>query len=174
MCARDDTCHSQIKPTLPRFLHSLDSLGSSGFCGCLRLSHCHFSTTPLILLCLEISSSSKNFNYTRFFHFHNNINLFLKKMFFMLFYFLCSTLQTSPFQASFEWQLVFLNGSVTVSSIHRSSQSPQPITEFVFQKLMADAAKEYCNSFELCNTQWQTKRLWGQGKSCCCGFIFNE
>lgn len=107
MCARDDTCHSQIKPTLPRFLHSLDSLGSSGFCGCLWLSHCHFSTTPLILLCLEISSSSKNFNYTRFFHFHNNINLFLKKNVFYAILF--SLFNTSNFTIpSFFWVAIGL------------------------------------------------------------------
>ncbi|WVZ00418.1 hypothetical protein V8G54_026487 [Vigna mungo] len=52
--------------------------------------------------------------------------------------------------SSSEWSLVWNYGSVIVSSVYGGTENPQPIIEFVFKRLMADAGED-SNSLHFCD-----------------------
>ena len=56
-------------------------------------------------------------------------------------------------QGSSEWNLVWNYGSVIVSSVYGGTENPQPIIEFVFKRLMADAGED-SKSLHFCDTKW--------------------
>lgn len=159
ICARDDTCHPQVKPTLPCFPHFLDS--------------------SLLSLAVTLPCQQHHYLLRQIFFLLKNFKIYyfplikISTLIHIFFIFISFHISLFKKQALFHWNWSFsFNGSVTVSSVHWSSQNPKPITEFVFQKLMADAAN-HSKTLDLCNTQRQEKRIW-QCKSCCWGFIFSD
>jgi len=56
-------------------------------------------------------------------------------------------------QGSFHWSLFWNYGSVIVSSMYGGTENPQPIIEFVFNRLVADAGEDP-KSLHFCDTQW--------------------